>query len=91
MPDHPDHAPIALARSSSAKLASTIARLAGTSRAAATPCNTRAAISTSPLGARPQSRDVAANPIKPETNTMRCPYRSPREPPVMISALSASR
>ena len=38
-------------RSSSAKLASTIARLAGTSRAAATPCRTRAAISTSPLGA----------------------------------------
>ena len=50
IPDHPDHAPIAAPRSSSAKLASTIARLAGTSSAAHDPCRIRAAISTLPAG-----------------------------------------
>ena len=37
MPDHPAQAPIAAPRSSAAKLASTIARLAGTTSAAAAP------------------------------------------------------
>ena len=73
MPDQPAQAPIALPRSSSAKLASTIARLAGTSSAAVTPCRILATISTSPLGARAHSSEVAANPIRPMTNTIRRP------------------
>jgi hypothetical protein len=91
MPDHPDHAPIAAPRSSSAKLASTIARLAGTRSAAHAPWRIRAEINTPPLGATAQSAEVAANPSRPPLKILRRPYRSPKEPPVIISALSDSR
>ena len=43
-----------------------MARLPGTSNAAAAPCTARAAISRSADGAAPQSSDAAPNPHRPD-------------------------
>ena len=91
MPVSPDQAPIAGARSSCTKAPSIIARLPGVSRAPPTPWSTRAAISTSALGARPHSSEAAANQIVPITKTRRRPNRSPSEPPSRIRLASESR
>ena len=90
-PLKPDHAPTARERSSRWKLAWRIARLPGVSSAAPTPCRTRAATSTSMLGAAPHSSEAAANHTVPITKTRRRPYRSPSAPPRRISEASASR
>ena len=52
------------------------------------PWSTRAAISTSAVGAMPQSREPAANQIVPITKIRRRPKRSPSEPPSRISDAS---
>ena len=90
-PPSPDHAPTALARSRSRKLACRIARLPGVSNAAPMPWSTRAPMSTSTLGAAPHNSDAPANQIVPIRNTLRRPYRSPRAPPSRISDARARR
>ncbi len=67
-------------RSSGTNEASRIARLPGVSSAAPTPCNARAAMSTSAFGAMPQSTEATANQTTPTRKTSRRPYRSPRAP-----------
>ena len=52
---------------------------------------TRAATSTSGVGARPHSRLASAKPIVPATKTRRRPSRSPSEPPSRIRLARASR
>src|ERR1700677_4544586 len=73
IPPSPDHAPIALDRSSGANEACRIARLPGVSSAPPTPCRARAAISTGALGARPHRRDAIANHTVPAMNIRRLP------------------
>ena len=55
------------------------------------PWSTRAAISTSAVGAIPQSREAAANQIVPITKIRRRPKRSPSEPPSRIREASDRR
>jgi hypothetical protein len=59
--------------------------------AAPIPCNTRAAMSTSMVGAAPDRREAAANQTVPIRKTFRRPYRSPNAPPSRINDASASR
>jgi hypothetical protein len=68
-----------------------MARLAGTTSAAAIPCTARAAISRAMVGAAAQAREAAANRLTPIANTLRRPQRSPAEPPIRTSAPSSSR
>ena len=56
------------------------ARLFVVMNAAATPCTTRAAISTPPVGARPARTEASANPTMPATKVSRRPPRSPIAP-----------
>jgi hypothetical protein len=65
-PDIPDQAPIARPRSTPSNAVLRIARLPGTSRAAATPCSIRAATSIPAVGAREHSTEAAANPAMPQ-------------------------
>ena len=65
MPPSPDHAPIARPRSSVANDADTIARLLGTTSAAATPCTHRAMIRKPVSGAIAHSSDVSAKETSP--------------------------
>ena len=60
-------------RSNVANDADTIARLLGTSSAAATPCAQRAAMSVPVSGAIAHSSDVAANATRPITKILRRP------------------
>ncbi len=52
----------------------------GLIRAAATPCEKRAATSRSALDARPHAADVTTNKATPMAKTRRLPIRSPRRP-----------
>ncbi len=90
-PASPDHAPMARPRSPTWNDAEMMARLPGTSNAAAAPCTARAAISRSADGAAPQSSDATPNPHRPTRNTRRRPNRSPSEPPSTSSDPSVSR
>ena len=73
----PEIAPItpnALARSfGTVKVTEIIARAAGASRAAKTPCNARAANNIPWFAATPPRADAAAKPIKPIKKTLRRP------------------
>ncbi len=73
MPPSPDHAPMARPRSSVANDADTIARLFGTTSAAATPCTHRAAINELVSGAIAHSSDVSANETSPISKIRRRP------------------
>jgi outer membrane protein OmpA-like peptidoglycan-associated protein len=53
-----------------------IARLPGTSKAAAAPCTARAAMSVPADGAMPQSSEASPKPTRPTTNTRFRPNRS---------------
>ncbi len=66
------------------------ASAAGVSRAAASPCSTRAAISTQPAGARPQASDAAVNPARPIVKARRAPTRSAARPPATRNPPKAS-
>jgi hypothetical protein len=70
IPPSADHAPMALPRSAGTKLAWMMARLPGVRRAPPTPWSTRAATSSSVLGAMPQRRDAAANHTTPTRKTL---------------------
>jgi hypothetical protein len=60
-------------RSDDAKVAEMIDRLAGTSKAPATPWSARAATRNPMLAATPHSTDAATKPARPATNTRRRP------------------
>src|SRR6185312_5179165 len=63
----------------------------GTSKAAATPCNPRAAIRKVGVGASAQSTEVRPKPTRPAANTRLRPNRSETDPAIRISELSESR
>ena len=69
--------PIAGPRALPLYAAPTIARLAGVSRAAETPCAIRAAISQIAEGASAQTSEAVVKPSNPAANTRRRPNRSP--------------
>ena len=73
MPPKPDHAPIARPRSPGRNDADTMARLLGTTSAAATPWRQRAAISEPMSGATAHTSDVAANATTPMRKILRRP------------------
>ena len=79
-PAYPDHAPMALPRSSGRNTASRMARLPGVSSAAPTPCSARARIRNVAPGATAHSRDATANQTTPITKTFLRPYLSPSDP-----------
>src|SRR5215471_14668084 len=89
-PPSPDQAPMALGRSSGLNEACRIARLPGVSSAPPAPCNARAAIRNSTLGARPQASEASANHMVPITKSFRRPYVSPSDPPSSSSPASVS-
>ena len=64
----PAQMPIAVPRSRGGKVAAMIDSVAGFIRAAPAPCATRAAMSMSPVVARPQARDAAVKTTIPTTN-----------------------
>ena len=68
-----------------------IARLPGTSSAAATPWTPRAAMSVTVVGARPQTSDAAPNETRPMRKSFRRPKRSPSEPPTTRNDPRVSR
>ena len=68
-----------------------IASADGVSRAPATPCNARAAMSTPIDGDSAHSAEPIPNPATPAVNTRRSPSRSVSEPASRMSALSVSR
>jgi hypothetical protein len=78
--------PTPVARFSTGKLSSTIANEAGMISAAATPCRTRKAISSSRLGASAQSRLAAVKPATPSRKIRLWPKRSARPPAGTSSA-----
>ena len=59
------------------------ARTCGIMTAAAKPCRIRAKTRKPAEPASPHSRDVAAKSASPHRYILRCPYMSPRRPPVM--------
>ena len=87
----PVQAPIAFGRSDATKAPWIMARLPGVSSAPPMPCSTRAMIRVSGLGARPHSKEAAANHAVPITNTRRRPNRSPSEPPRRMRLAIESR
>ena len=91
IPPHAVHAPTALPRSSGGKVDTITASAAGVSSAPATPCRARAPTSTSIVGARAQSSEVAPNRNTPSANTRRSPKMSPSEPPISSSDESVTR
>jgi len=78
-------------RASPEKLLPRIARLAGISIAAPTPCSTRASINHGSPGTAAHSSDAAANKPTPVNNKRRWPKRSPAAPPSNSSALKGSK
>ncbi len=90
-PPRPDHAPMARPRSSGWNDADTIARLLGTTSAAAMPWTQRAAIRDPVSGATAHTSDVAAKAPRPTTKIRRRPYRSPSDPPSTSSEPRVSR
>ena len=87
-PPSPAHAPMARARSAGWKAADSSARLPGVRSAPPTPWTSRAATSTSMLGAAAHTADAAANQTRPKQNTRRRPKRSPSAPPRRMSDAS---
>ena len=87
----PDQRPIAWPRSAGTNAPWIMARLPGVSSAAPIPWTSRATMSTSGVGASPQSSEAIANQTTPMTNTRRRPNRSPRAPPSRIREASVSR
>ncbi len=67
-------APIAVVRSlMSSNVATMIASVVGTTRAAPRPCTSRKPISTSPLPARPAPSEASVNTDSPMVNSLRRP------------------
>ena len=89
-PPSPDQAPTAGARSSGRKLAWIRASDAGVRSAAPTPCSTRAATSTSIVGAAAQPTDATPNQTEPMRNNRRRPKRSPSAPPSRMNDANVS-
>ena len=73
MAARPDHAPMARPRSPGRNDADTMARLLGTTSAAATPCRQRAAISEPMSGAIAHTSDVTANATTPMREDLAAP------------------
>ena len=67
-----------------------IESVAGLIIAAPAPCTTRAAISASPLDARPQASEASVKIAIPRTKISRRPYASASLPPMSISAAKVS-
>ena len=74
------HTLIATPRRSAGKIRVIADSVCGVSRAAPTPCTTRAAISISMLSASPHHSDAAVNTVRPTRYRFFGPYRSPRRP-----------
>ncbi len=91
IPAHAVHEPIAAPRSRGGKADTITASELGASSAPKIPCSTRPATSTSMLGASAHSSDATPNPATPIEKTRRSPSTSPSEPPMRMSAPSASR
>jgi hypothetical protein len=87
----PDQRPTARPRCASGNDAPRMARLVGTSRAAAIPWKARAAMRVSIPGARPHAAEERAKATVPIRKTFRLPIRSPRAPPTRTRAERKSR
>ncbi len=84
------YAPRALPRSSALKLTWMVETSWGTIAAAASPCTTRAAISSSMVGAKPQAVEARVKPPIPIRNIFLRPTMSPSRPPVMRATAKVS-
>ena len=80
MPDHAVQEPIAPPRSSGGNALTITARALGASSAPKTPCRTRAATSTSMLGASAHSSEATPKPPTPIENTRRSPKHVAERP-----------
>ena len=86
----PAQIPIAVPRWRGGNVTAMIDSVAGFISAAPTPCAMRAAMSVSPLEARPQAREARVKIVMPVTKTSRRPYASASLPPISISAANVS-